>query len=180
MPGGSFVLNVFFIKVFFQNGADQLVKAALCHKFITCLFTGKRAGKPVDNRQNIGACFGQQRIYDDLVVCDLLYGPGACVVVFHEDLEVEDDAVIDAGMVFWGPAVERAVCDKDYVPFVIGSGVIVEGKMEGSGENVNDLVMSVPVIRHIIPGAVGHLMIESDWKIKGSLLSLFIIIQIFH
>ncbi len=180
MAGGSFVLNIFFVKMFFQNGADQLIQTALCHKFITCLFARKRTGQPVDDRPDMRTDFGQQCVDDDLVIRDVLYGPGTGMVVFHEDLEVEYNTVIDTGVIFWVSAVERTVCDKDHVSLMIGIGVIVKRKMKSAGENVYDLIMAVPVIRHIIPGTVGHLMIESDREIKGSLLSLFIIIQIFH
>lgn len=123
---------------------------------------------------------GKQIVDGDLVIHDVMNVFGTRVVILQQNLEIKNDAVIDAGVVVRVSAVQRAVRDENDVAFPVDAGIIVQGQMKGAGDNSDDFVMSVPVIRHIVTGAVRHFMIKSNRKVKSPLLSLLLIIKIFH
>lgn len=102
------------------------------------------------------------------------------MIILHQNLKVKNDAVIDTGLVLWVAAVQRAVRNENNIAFMADADIVVQGHMKITGKNADDLIMSMPVIWHIVARAVGNLMIESDGKIEGPLLSLFFIIEVFH
>lgn len=171
---------IFFVEMFRQNRANHLIQKTLCHKFITCPFPGKSVDQIVHDRQNRRTVFGEQGMYDDFVLHDIVDVFGTGMVVLHQNLKIEDDAVIDAGVVMRTSAMKRAVRDKDDLAFPVISCLIVQGQLKGSGYNTDDFIMMVPVIRHIIPGTVRSLVIKSDREVKGSLFPLFFVVKIFH
>lgn len=102
------------------------------------------------------------------------------MIILHQNLEVKNNAVVDAGLILWITAVQRAVRNEDNVALLAGADIVVQGHVKFSGKNADDLVMTMPVIGHMVARAVRSLMVKSDGKIEGTLLSLFFIIKIFH
>ncbi len=180
VPCSFRVFDIFFIKVFFQNCADELIQAALCHKFITGPPAGQGEAEIVHDGPDSRTDLGKKRVYGNFVVHDVVDMFGARVVILHQNLKVKNNTVVDAGLVLRVAAVQRAVRNENNVAFVTGADIIVQGHMKMAGENTDDLVMTVPVIGHVIARAMGRLVIKSDREIEGALLPLLFIIKIFH
>lgn len=102
------------------------------------------------------------------------------MIILHQDLKVKNNTVVDAGLILRITAVQRAVCNEDNVALLAGADIVVQGHVKFAGKNADDLVMTMPVIGHIIAWAVRRLVVKSDGEIEGALLSLFFIIKIFH
>lgn len=164
----------------FQNRADELIQAALRHKFITGPTSGQGEAEIVHDGPDCRAGLGKKCVYGDLVVHDIVDMFGACVVILHQNLKVKNNTVVGAGLVLRVAAVQRAVHNENNVAFVTGADIIVQGHMKITGENADDLIVTVPVIGHVIARAVGRLVIKSDREIEGALLPLLFIIKIFH
>lgn len=177
---GLRILYIFFIKMLFQNCADELIQAALRHKFITGPPAGQGEAEIVHDGPDCRADLGKKCMYGDLVVHDIVDMFGACMVILHQNLKVKNNAVIDAGLVLRVAAMQRAVRNENNVAFVAGADIIVQGHMKIAGENADDLVVTVPVIWHVIARAMGRLVIKGDREIEGALLPLLFIIKIFH
>lgn len=180
MPRGFRILYIFFVKMFFQNRADQLKQTALRHKFISGLPAGKGKTEIVHDRPDGRAQLGKKRAYRDLVVHDIVYIFGTRMIILHQDLKVKNNTVVDAGLILRITTVQRAIRNEDNVALVAGSDIVVQGHVKFAGKNADDLVMTMPVIGHIIAWAVRSLVVKSNGKIEGALLSLFFIIKIFH
>lgn len=168
------------IKMFFQNGAKQLVEVSLCHEFIAGFSAGKGIGKIVHNGQNGSAVPGKQRIYDDFMIHDIVYGFRTNMIIFYKNLKVENNTFINTGIVFRDSAVKHSVCDKEHISAVITSGVAVECEMKRAGQDAENFIVMMPVISHMISGTMKVLMIKCNGEIEGSLLSVFFVIEIFH
>lgn len=180
MPCVFAVFDVFFIKVLFQNRADQLIQAALCHKFITGLSAGQGEAEVVHDGPDGRAGLGKKCVDGNFMIHDIADMFGTCVIILQQDLKVKNNAVVDAGLILRVAAMQRAVRNKNNIALVAGADIVVQGHMKIAGQNTDDLVMAVPVIGHIIARAVRRLMVKGDGKIEGALLSLFLIIKIFH
>ena len=102
------------------------------------------------------------------------------MIVFHENLKVKNNAVINAGIIVRAAAVEHSVCDKDNVSRLIASGIAVEGKVKIAGYNPEDFIVVMPVIGHVISGAVTIFVVESNREIKSSLFPVLSVIKILH
>lgn len=180
MPCRLRIFDVFLIKMFLQNRTDELIQTALCHEFVPGPPTRKGKAEIFDDGPDCRTGLGKKRMYGDLVVHNIVDMFGTYMIILHENLKVKNDTVVDTGLILRVAAVQRAVCNKDNVALMAGADIVVQRHMKIAGQNTDDFVMAMPVVRHIITRTVGDLMIESDGEVEGSLLSMFLVIKIFH
>ena len=114
------------------------------------------------------------------VVHDVLYVFRTGMVVFYQNLQIENNAVIDAAMVLRAAAVECAVRNEDNVACMIGARIIVQRQMKVARDNADDFIVPVPVVRHVVSGTVRGFVIEGNRKVKRSLLPSLFVVKIFH
>ena len=117
-------------------------------------------------------------VYHYLAIHYVLYGVGAGMIILHQHIKIKDYTFIYAVVGF--SSVKDSLCDKDHVSGMICYGLIIKGQMERAGDYPHDLIMGMPVVGHLIPGAQGSLMVVGYGEIKGSLFSVFNIIRILH
>lgn len=102
------------------------------------------------------------------------------MIVLHKYLKVKYNAVVNAGIIVRISAVQHSVRDKDNVSRIIASGIAVEGKVKGAGHNPEDFIVVVPVIGHMVSGAVGIFVIKSNRKIESPLFPVLSVVKILH
>lgn len=120
----------------------------------------------------------EQRMYQNLVISDILNDLCTCMVVMHENLQVKYDALIDA--VDGGAPMENAICDKNDISCMVDPSFIVDCQMETAGNDPDNLILCMPVIGHMITWAAWLFMVKSDRKIKCTMFALLFIVYVFH
>ena len=117
-------------------------------------------------------------MYQDLVVSDVLNDFCTGMIILHQDLKIKDDAVIDT--VNRRSAVQDSICDKYDISRVIHIGLVVDRQVKTAGQNADDLILSVPVIGHVIARTTRLFVVKCDRKVECSVLSLFFVLYVLH
>ena len=100
------------------------------------------------------------------------------MVVLEQNSQVKYNTFIDT--VVGNTSMKHTSADKDDIVGMVYSGILFQIQMEGAGNNTNQLIVGMPMVRHMVAGAMRRLMVEGDGKVKGSLNFTFFIINIFH
>ena len=103
------IFRIVFIKLLLQDNAEKLIQTALRHEFVACPPACKSRGQILNNGKNQRTVTGEKRLYDDSVIHNILYGFCAGVVVLHQDLKIENDTVIDTGVILRASAMKNAI-----------------------------------------------------------------------
>lgn len=45
---------------------------------------------------------------------------------------------------------------------------------------MNNFIVGMPVVGHVVSGAVGHFVVEGDREVEGALFPLLLVIEVFH
>lgn len=120
----------------------------------------------------------EQRMYQHLVIGDVLNDLCACMVIMHENLQVKYDALIDA--VDGSAPMENAICDKNDISCMVDQSFIIDCQMETAGNDPDNFILCMPVIGHMITRAAWLFMVKSDRKIKCAMFALLFIVYVFH
>lgn len=177
---GFFVVYIFFVEMFLQNRSDQLIETALRDKLVTGLLAGERLRQIVYNGNDARTEAGKMVVDHDLVIHDIVDGLCAGVIIFHQNLQVKDNAVVNTAVILGIAAVEHAVRNENDIACMVDVRVVVQGKVKGAGQNMNNFIVRMPMVRHVVSGAVGHFMVKSDGEVEGALFPLLLVIEVFH